>query len=69
MAASASAILFMSNQLIEAEGSSRLERPCLSQDEIEFLASHEICYGDKNRKVVLTTYDDVGNRNNVYYHT
>lgn len=33
--------------------------PGISPAEVEFLASHELIYGDTNRKVVIMSYDDV----------
>lgn len=34
-------------------------RPGLSDEEITFLANHELIYGDTHRKVAMMTYDDV----------
>lgn len=36
------------------------EQQIISQEEVEFLASHELNTGDRSRKVVMMTYDDGG---------
>jgi peptidoglycan/xylan/chitin deacetylase (PgdA/CDA1 family) len=36
-----------------------VDKPNLTQDEINFIANHEIIIGDTQRKVIAMTYDDV----------
>jgi len=41
------------------------ERGGITQEEIDFLRHHEVSMGDKNRNVVLMTYDDGGTPENI----
>lgn len=40
-------------------------KPHLSEEKIQFLASHELVTGDVTRPVIMLTYDDVGSEQNV----
>jgi peptidoglycan/xylan/chitin deacetylase (PgdA/CDA1 family) len=44
---------------------SQSENRQITQEEINFLANHEISRGDKNRKVILITYDDGGRTDDI----
>lgn len=41
------------------------EMEAITQEKINFLQNHEVSYGDRNRKVVLITYDDGGKSENI----
>jgi len=44
---------------------SQSENGQITQEKINFLANHEISRGDKNRKVILITYDDGGRTDDI----
>lgn len=62
--------LFISDNYIsefnETEAASQ-EQETISTDEIEFLAAHEITSGDQERPIVIMTYDDGGNEENIHH--
>jgi len=51
----------------ELTTSQEREASVISQEEIEFLSNHEISYGDRERPVVMMTYDDGGRKEDIEY--